>query len=119
MIRYKVVNENRGSCSVSPRTHKYYKKYSKGSIVEMTPGSFGLAVFNTRQNAESFRFRHDLILRVKPQGRALKRPKSLFLLRGLAASYRLFKKVGRYHTSTSSLEIPSGTLFYRTVKVLD
>lgn len=52
MKRWKVVNLDRTSCSVSNRTYKL--KYEVGSIVESDPDTLGIFVFNNIENATSF-----------------------------------------------------------------
>jgi hypothetical protein len=116
MIRYKVVNERRGSCTV-PYRSKYYRKYNKGDTVYAEEGSFGLMVFPDKIVAEKFRHinQYSKILKVKPIGRALKTPNYILSFSwNLRSLVRFYKKgLGR------TFSPPSKTLCYRAVKVLD
>lgn len=126
MIRYKVVNKNRGSCVVPPQYRKYYRKYLKDHTVYAPKGSFGLATFKTEAFARRFTKKQRTagvqtdgykIIRVRPIGRALKRPKGILCILGKSITilYRCLEQ--KEHVDWGI--IPPGTLFYRAVKVLD
>ena len=123
MIRYKVVNKNRGSWKVPFENRKYRKKYLKGEVVEMTPGSVGLMVYKNKSlaNAEVLRNPNygDRVLRVEPIDKALRPPRSLFMMWAdtLSELYKTYK--GKPEGQYNCWDIPKGTLFYRAVKVLD
>jgi len=124
MIRYKVVNRNRGSCVVPPQNHKYYRIYKKGWTIYAEEDSFGLTVFDTLAAAERFNPRNAIlkplqILKVKPIGKQLKAPSFLFYIKSLTKKYRLFSKYGWNKRHIGFGSYPNGTLFYRAVKVLD
>ena len=125
MIRYKVVNVNRGSCTVPLRSRKYYREYNKGDTVRAEKDSFGLMVFDTKRNALRFSFNtNQKILRVRSIGKALNKPKFLCGIlscfknsRQLTGFYQKIKRSDQdlnYNPSP-----PKGTLFYEAVKVLD
>ncbi len=120
MIRYKVVNVDRGSCRVPVKNYKHYKKYNKDTVVKMTPGSFGIMVFKSISQAETFREKFEPILQVRPIGKAMKRPPYLFGLKCLQLSistlYNYFKA---HEYKDVTWDIPQGTLFYRAVEVLN
>ena len=97
MIRYKVVNGNRGSCTVPFQSHKYYRKYNKGDIIYAEEGSFGLMVFNTKFAALMFMKigNGSILIKVRPIGKVLKRPRFIFRFsqefRSLSFFYKLVK----------------------------
>ena len=126
MIRYKVVNASRGSCRVLRVYRKYYKEYQKGETVKMASGSFGIMVFKTKSSARNFfnSYNNDAqILQVEPIGKALKHPPFLFSMGSLMASrLSLSGAYIRFKANDFSFtcwDIPPGTLFYESVKVLD
>ena len=124
-IKYKVVNERRGSCVVRPQFRKFYKKYHQDTVVEMTLGTFGLMVFSSPRLAKKFKRNQGprdgswMILKVRPLEKSMKKPPAIFYADRLNFAYKIFKKSKKVSSQISPMYIPEGTLFYRAVKVLD
>ena len=96
----------------------YELQYPKGSIVRAREESLGVSVFRTRKQAELFQDRYLLleIIRVRPIGRG----KTVKYICTEPTEFQL----GRFYSlcGSSSVRVspvPSGTIFYPEVEVLD
>ena len=108
MIRYKVVRDDRTSCSIKGT---YQLKYKKNKTVKAAENSLGIFCFKRKMDAEDFiGMIPDLkIIRVKPIGKG-KIPKEIGIVTMISKFY-----LGKGITHI----IPSGTICYPAVLVLD
>ena len=115
MIRYKVTRKNRTSCIISHQS-RFCQKYLKGKIVRADPETLGIFTFETEKAAKLFIWpRPWLILRVQPIGKG-KIPKLISLYTYQEHLIRFIKNLTTKHTTRL---IPTGTICYPAVKVLD
>jgi len=124
MIKYKLVNQNRKSFAVSGHQFddsRYMKYYEKGHITKAEPDTLGIFVFHQRKQAkkwvEKSVNRWYKILRVRPIGKG-KTPKFIgmwYTVRNLNQFY----SIHYCNFLTHNTEIPTGTICYPAVEVLD
>jgi len=120
-VKFKVVDVYRGKrCSIYARGN-YRLIYSKGRVVRARKGTLGVAVFETRYQAENFcnSDPHNII-RVVPIGRGRTVDT---ISRDLDPSsfndFYVCMKKGYYTFDVETMKPPSGTVFYPAVKVLE
>jgi len=116
-VKFKVVyiNIEGRRCSVLAGGN-YRLDYSKNSIVRAREGTFGIAVFKTRKQADTFhkgRF-NEKIIRVRPVGRG----KAVKLVCGNQSEFELDNFYNKRLMSLTILP-PLGTIFYPAVEVLE
>ena len=121
-VKFKVVRTDYGiSCSVYAEG-KYCLKFLKGTIARARKRTFGVAVFETRGQAEMFIKGYFLsanvkIIRVRPVGRG----STVNVISSSVTSTSLDYFYGRinklYEVNTTNP--PSGTIFYPAVEVLE
>ena len=120
-IKFKVVNENRRSYIIDDDS-AFSLEYIEGKTVNALPGSIGIAVFDTIQNAKDF-INVDTtakILKVKAMGeeRALKEVAFICSMDDGIRCDNIIKHFlagDREHGRTP----PRGSIFYPAVKVLN
>ncbi len=122
-VRFKVVRVVRGRRISAFANGRYELEYSKGGRVRGKEGSFGIAVFGRRRDAESFCRSVNLkilkIIRVLPIGRG----KIVKYISRFQSDNMLDVFYGREKDAkldhNSSFISPYGTIFYPEVEVLD
>ena len=114
-VKFKVVYVSNGGRRHSAfASGKYNLDYSKYSIVKARKGTFGIAVFETRYQAESFQERLPYkVIRVRPIGRG----KTVVRICGSPSEHDLDSFYNK--RLSASLISPPGTMFYPAVEVLD
>ena len=115
-VKFKVVFVDIGGRRHSAfASGKYNLDYSKNSVVKARKGTFGIAVFETRYQAESFQERLPYkIIRVRPVGRG----KAVKLVCGNQSEFELDNFYNKRLMSLTILP-PLGTIFYPAVEVLE
>ena len=100
----------------------YCREYQKDKIVEAEPGSYGIMLFETWNDASLFRpdsWRMRRIIKVQPIGRG-KRVKFVSSAQSEDNLYEFYKTNHRDHDwSLIALAAPPGTICYPKVKVLE
>ena len=119
-VKFKVIDIKFGSGRHSAFAKgKYELEYPVGTIVRCVEGTFGVSVFKTKRQAESFRSRRTFlkVIRVCPIGRG----KTIRILSSHISELGLKNfYIKKEYTSRGDGRIaPSGTIFYPAVKVLD
>lgn len=119
-IRWKVVKIDlaTGKRYSVTATEKYCREYPKGATVKALPNTLGLMTFKTKCQARQFQGQVDIpdtvIIRVKSIGKG-KRPSSISIFGGAASFLDAFYSGDGIVTRF----IPSGTICYPAVEVLD
>lgn len=114
MIRYKVIQKDRTSCVIHPKS-RFCHKYLKGKTITANPETLGIFTFKTKGEARNFIWHHTwLILRVEPIGKG-ETPKLISHNTDQRSLIRFFKNL----TSMIRMKPPKGTICYPAVKVLD
>ncbi len=118
-VKFKVVNINCSGRRFSAFAEGSYSlQFPKGSIVRAREETLGVSVFKTRKQAESFQNRYFLlkIIRVCPIGQG----KTVKLI---CSDTREFDLDAYYSISGNMIVrkslVPTGTIFYPAVEVLD
>jgi hypothetical protein len=123
-VKFKVVKDDRGSVFAKG---KYKRIYEKGSIVKAVDKTLGIAVFETRKQAKAFRewqLRYDpniIILRVEPIGKS----RTIEYISGRQTEEELdhFYRLLELHLERTCyiycIQVPSGTIFYPEIRVLN
>ena len=126
MIKYKVVQSNRRSIIVGNddfMSSPYKKYYEAGYTTKAEPGTLGIFVFHHRNQAKKWiehGNRSYQILRVRPVGKG-KTPKFIGLWhtpKNLNNFYDI-KKQNILDPNMTNAQIPTGTICYPAVEVLD
>ena len=102
---------------------KYNLNYPKDSIVRAREGTLGVAVFETRKQADDFRvsFDYQEIVRVRPigRGKTVKYIASVSCEADLDIFYKYREKQAAFRRYSIKREVPTGTIFYPAVEVLE
>lgn len=112
-VAYKVVDDDRTSARVSYGN----LKYNKNSTVETVKNSMGIFCFKRRVDAEKFKTGHEIIIRVFGKNGYIPKSYAYF-----PEEIRKFTKERAKKKSISSKcnnLVPTGTICYESVKVLD
>jgi len=128
-IVYKVTTESRRSITMSRDSlsvDKYCKTYEKDTIVKATYGSLGIFVFGTYEDAYDFKECYPLnthkILKCEAVGRKLLAPSRIPVIHTGYTNEKVRRATKVYMNDLdyiSTQRIPSGTLCYRAIKVLE
>jgi len=98
---------------------KYELEYLVGTIVRSVEGTFGVSVFKTKRQAESFRSGRTFlkVIHVRPIGRG----KTIRILSSNISELGLMDfYIKKEHNTTKGFRIaPPGTISYPAVEVLD
>ncbi len=118
-IYYKVVSPDRGSIGLWPDDSPYYRVYNTGQIIKAEESTLGIFVFNTLQNAVGFIKSHTLservlILKVFGFGKEI-RPGDIIASSNKYDIENFYSGIGDF----CSVAVPSGTICFPAVKVLD
>ena len=117
-IRYKVVTPQRKSCQIAEGAYRLH--YPKGATVRAPNHSLGVFVFDTYNHAYAFARSGDKVLEVETIGKAKKRKYGISnSLLGQLYSFRGGWRQYLRLLKTSKMGLPTGTLLYQAVKVLD
>ena len=108
MIRYKVLRD-RSSCYACG---DFRLEYLKGTTVKAIPGTLGIMVFDTYENADVFATYKHHIVKVKPIGRGKKRPSICTWTGTIDLNYF-------YEDKNKGIHSPPGTICYPAVEVLE
>lgn len=111
---YKVTTRDRKSCMLH-WSQDLSRLYLQGSIVEARPGSLGIFIFDTIENARSFaNLDYQIILKVKPIGIQTKPSK-------IASSHSSENIKDFYYNKSIALTSlpPQGTVCCSAVEVLE
>jgi len=122
-VKYKVVSVDlRGGRRYSAFAEgRYSLEYPKGETVGAKEGTLGVAVFETWEQAEGFRVSslHQKTIHVRPVGRGKTVKNICFVACEEDLDVFYSKKYRDRKRDPTMKEIPTGTVFYPAVEVLD
>ena len=111
---------NRAETLPKPPDSPYFQTYKKGSTIKCVPGSVGIMVFESKRSAKYFAsngaLNNDRVMIIKVLGVG-KMPHSLILWECGSKPQQLLEEKGRM--GHIYVDPPYGTLFFKSVKVLE
>jgi len=121
-VKFKVVTiDSRGRRESAFAGGRYSLEYPKGKVVRAKEGTLGVAVFETWEQAEDFRVSRlcQKTIHVRPVGRGKTVEIICFAAHEEELDVFYSKKYRDRKRDLTMKEIPTGTIFYPAVEVLD